>query len=310
MKSYFIHIIIVLIMFSLGSCAGDDIYIPIGDLTPGQPTRDSTQTTIVFTANVGATNSVSKGGNSEVVPLPLNCYSQIFIFELGKKPGVDNYKYHGFYRADTPGHLTSLYGNLSVSPGLYSVYAVSTYNYASDKTPNVSSQGIATGLYNGMDYLWWEQEVVQVVAGQENDINILFLHRCVQLEINVIGSEYIKVDGIGQMDFSAPTTSNASWNLGTGNITGSYSLQNGNQLMTINGLTADGYMIPVTTTSPITVFMDVIIYGIHDWEKFDLPLPENNEYIGGNCYIYEVSVKPIGTNRVSAKLKNVRRIEK
>ena len=212
--------------FGLCSCAGDTVYLTIEDL-PEISTPDDTSdySTLYFTAAVGGTafdedaiDTRSFFQGADTIPLPKGRVVSLYIYKGNKTPANSTYLYYGKYNVEKAGFLTPIYANPSLPPGNYNLYAVSELNNTSDKTPNFyNGTGRATGLYNGLDYLWWSMQKVHVLPSTPQTIPILFAHESTEIMVN-FEMDGCEIDTIYQATVNYPTTSACVYQLATGKI--------------------------------------------------------------------------------------------
>ena len=169
--------------------------------------------------------------------------------------------------------------------------------------------GIASGLNNGLDYLWWSTKSLVVTAGEEQTVSILFQRKAVCLEFEVSTTSGSTLSKVTQIDFTPPSTSSSTFNLSTGLISQASSLTTGTFLTTISGFEATGYMLPVKTTKQIQLHICVEIDGAISWHSTSLPRPTNNTFLAAHSYEYSLIVDKTSNYIVKSELKGIRALD-
>ena len=194
----------------------------------------------------------------------------------------------------TAGYLTPIYQGVSLTAGTYNVYAVSEFNNTSDKTPNfdVNKSGIATTLYNELDYLWWSKTGIEVTGETPQTIPIQFNHVATKILINCEAAAGHKLDAVTDVTLGTPNTSGCTYQLATGYITSSTTFNSSTQSATVDGFSAYSNFIPFNATSysQRTGQAEITMNGQYGgWKSFILPLPYGKEFKAGYEYVYTVS---------------------
>lgn len=321
----YIYTFIILCLFSgiIFSCAGDTVYFTIEDLPEKEdaPIDSSLNGTLSFTVSCGgsASNGISYGTKAffqglDTIPLPLGRIVTLYIYNGNKTPQTGSPVYYGKYTVQKPGILTPMYADPSLPAGEYNLYAVSELNNASDKTPNFGyNSGLASGLYNGLDYLWWCQKSVRVESTTAQTIPILFAHASTQILVN-FKMTGCQIDTIYQATLNYPSTYGCTYQLGTGIIKSSTNMSMGyfnlnitQNMGFINYVPFEGDIFDAVSGIDGMVYLKAC--GANQgWQTFTLPLPSNYELVGGYMYEYTVYVTQYASAVARAELMGVKRI--
>ena len=158
-----IHILLSsIIAMIMACCAGNTYHLVIEDLVPNVDKETIKQQSAFYA-------SVAKGGNEsyntrgiytpDTMKLPKGRVIHMFLYSDYDTPITATPIGFYIYVATEDGVIEPqqpMY-KISLKPGTYSLYAISEFNNASDKTPpfvnGSESGGLMNGLYNGLDYL-------------------------------------------------------------------------------------------------------------------------------------------------------------
>lgn len=223
-----------------------------------------------------------------ITPYPKGCYLHIYIYKAGHYPGFGQPVGFGVYHAYADGYVSSVYTPPSITPGYYNLYAVGVRNFASDKTPSFSSlTGYAFDLYNNLDYVWWKMENVHITK-KNNAIKIFFSHECVKIKLNFEVSSGHTLNALTHVDINMGNPNNCIFDLATGDIMAAYSNAYSQQMLTLDGTSAEGYMLPFTTFESRRCMVNATVDGINKWYSLSIEVPRNYKFQAGNFYIYKV----------------------
>lgn len=316
--------LLLLLLALLSACAGDTVHFEISDLPkPVVPNDTTTYGTLYFSAFSTPTNAIDSKAflqPDDTIPLPKGRIVSIFIYDGNTTPETGQYVYYGKYTVNTPGYLTPIYNDPQLPVGQYNLYGVSELINSSDKTPAFNNgTGIATDLYNGLDYLWWSQLNISVVDTTPQSIPILFEHVATRIEIEFTPPDDCVIDTIYQATLAYPNTDSCTYQLATGQISPATSVSLGSFDMNMNGNLGFINYVPLdgddaTLEEGVSGLVDIMICGEYlGYQEFFIPMPGNNKFEAGNSYQYEVEF-PMAGGVSSAKkvlkgvLKGVKRI--
>ena len=149
--------------------------------------------------------------------------------------------------------------------------------------------GEMQGLSNGLDFLWWSKENVNLGDMTSGDITIYFNHICTQIQLNLQSGPGTVIDAIYAFNMESPNPGSCTLQLGTGVITPSTTLSGSMQnLDSLNNVLFVN-LVPFTTTN--TDLLVKISISFKDkgsgWIDVNIPVPTDG-YEQGHCYIYDV----------------------
>ncbi len=285
------------------ACAGDTYRVVIEDIPiKERPQKDTTNMVdFIFTVGVQPHNS-SEINNTRylqngIVNLPVGRYVTLYIYQGDYTPETGDQYRQDKYVVKTAGYLTPLYQGVSLQKGTYNIYAVSEFNNTSDKTPNfdVNQNGLATTLYNELDYLWWSKTGVEVTGETPQTVPILFEHVATKVVITCTGATGYTLTTLTQLTLGEPDTADCNYQLATGHINASTKFQSQPEEATLDGFVASLNFVPFDASnfSQITGQADVILEGYSGgWVSFSLPLPDGKEFSAGYEYLYTLEFAP------------------
>lgn len=171
-----------------------------------------------------------------------------------------------------PGVLTGNLGyKMYLSNAIYSFYAVSCNSTSPAPT---FTNGLSEPLSNGVDYLWWHA-VHQDIASSQVNIPITYQHAATQVVVAIAGGENITLNKILSATITPPKPG-AIMDLSTGIITSEVSYDKAAD-MGINDFTVQYIMLPVKSSSPMTLTLELMVNGESFSRTYTTPLtPPNN----------------------------------
>lgn len=204
-----------------------------------------------------------------LTPFPSGCKAQIFAFNYD---GSDESITSPVYESLTAGTLSPTGSPMILPVGSYNFFAVSTKN---DTLPPTFTSNQATGLKNGIDYLWCGLQD-QSVSANASVIDLTFTHSSSQLVFNIINCDTLSsIDTILYAGTVAPAPSDTSvWNLLTGKIA---------------QLTADPSVILDASVNKLTMSYIFLPFETQRACPMQAAVVLNN----GNLYLMEVSIPPL-----------------
>ena len=308
-----------MVIIVLGSgCAGDEIYLIIEDLPDTTEIKDTTSRGYVyFTASVAGRTSGNDFfntrtlENNDTILLPQGRHVTIYY----NLKGSNTYTYYNHYIADKAGYLTAVYNEIALSTDTFNFYAVSELLNSSDKTPAFpqSGNGIATDLYNGLDYLWYAMEDIVITQNTPQTIPIVFDHVASAIEIEFTVPSTDIMDTIYAATIGYPSTSGYEYILSSGTVGPSKTFGNGARDLLMDSIYGALVMIPFDASNyvHITGQINPVVNGDNiGWWNYSLPLPDGKEFLPGYIYDYIVLVDKSTTSTRSSTgiLRNIKRM--
>lgn len=285
-----------LTMLLLGACSKNNIYIDVvdpdgeensgnpsgndGGNDNGNPSKESALVT--FSASVEGRNitrsmsPMGKGLQSWLCAYLSNTSNTITGAPIAE----------GSYITSSPGVLTGNNGyKMYLSNNIYSFYAVS----CNSKNPAPTfTNGISEALSNGVDYLWWHA-VHQDIASSQINVPITYQHAATQVVVAIAGGENITLNKIISATITPPKPG-AIMDLSTGIISSEVILANPVN-MGINDFTVQYIMLPVKSTSPLTLKLELMVNGESFSRTYTTPLaPPDNLLSAGNSYLFRAVI--------------------
>lgn len=284
-----------LAMLLLGACSKNNIYIDLinpdgetnndsssgdGNDNNGNHTKESALVT--FSASVEGRNitramsPMGKGLQSWLCAYLTNTSNTISGDPIAQ----------GNYITSSPGILTGMQGyKMYLTNNIYDFYAVSCN---STRPAPTFTNGISEPLSNGIDYLWWHAWNQDVASSQIN-IPITYQHAATQVVITIAGGTNITLNKIISATITPPKPG-AVMDLSTGAIA-SESFYDNPATMGINDFTVQYIMLPVKSSSPMTLEMELLVNGEHMPRTYSAPLtPPNNALAAGNSYLFRAII--------------------
>lgn len=294
-----VGMIILCSLLCFSGCTKSIINIDLGD-TPNNGTPDNnnngsgnTKTSLVtFHATVESRNMTRS-----LSPMQKGIACLIYAY---KSPisSMDDIAEYGLYVTSSAGILTGANGYKMYLPtGVYSFYAVSNNSYS---TPAQFTDGISHTLVNGVDYLWANNKLQDINTEQVSQ-PITFLHSATQVVFEISTDPSLKLNQLVSATIT-PSTPGGTMNLSNGSITPASSYAAPVQ-MGINGTLAQYTMLPLSTTAPMKLVLNVLVNNetVARTYSVDVPVP-NGELKSGDSYRFSAV---IGTSSVSFSDVNV-----
>lgn len=216
-----------------------------------------------------------------MTPFPKNCLAAVFTYiHGGAFVGQTN------YRSLSNGMLSPIEDPLILPAGEYDFYIVSMRSAA---FPVSFYQNKATGINNGVDYLW-EALPAHNIAYSGTTVPITFLHRSTQVAIYFSAPQ---VDSVAFMRIQEPVITNSNtWNLITGEIAPASRISSNMLDMKVAGDQASIELVPVSSLSNLNVYLSVRLKGTNAFASYNLSLPlPDNKLQSGYSYIFSVEFK-------------------
>lgn len=193
----------------------------------------------------------------------------------------------GNYVAQQAGMLTGVSDyKMYLSNGSFDFYAVSANS--SERFPTISN-GISSGLQNGVDYLWWGCANYEI-NGSQVTVPIVFNHAATQIVVVLSAGEGVALQQIASATITPPQTG-STLDLTSGAITPATGYGSTPASMGVNGLKAQYTMLPLQTDTPMTLTLMLNINYDPTPRQYSvsIPVPEGG-FQGGNSYLYQAIV--------------------
>ena len=218
-----------------------------------------------------------------LTPFPQYCEAQIFAFSSG---GAQQSAASPVFRSSEAGTLSPVNIPMRLMTGEYDFYAISTKQ---DSIPVDFYNNIATGLSNGIDYLWASVKN-QIIDSNGTTVPITFQHVASQIVIYVANTDSVDpMTSIQSARYNEPyITDDISWNLLTGEITTCTEISSTQIAMDIvNDTTISAIMVPVDDDKKTISCVIVIVQNSGRVQSCAINLPNiTNGYQAGHCYEY------------------------
>ncbi len=224
---------------------------------------------------------------SNDIPFPAGKKAQIFAFV--------NDKYNTFldapvYDCKTAGTFAGT-GIMYLPYGNYNFYGISLLT---DSLPLEFISNEATGLKNGIDYIWGSI-TDQEINSPTNTFPITFYHKASQVCFTIVNKE--ETEGIKEIYDTSnigvpPPTTDSKWSLSTGiisQITATPSDTASGSSLNISGLTLSTIFLPYNSSDSCIVNLNCITTNNTDLKaKVSVPIPSGG-YVSGYSYNYDIT---------------------
>lgn len=221
-------------------------------------------------------------------PIAASTYVTIFAFHGGTDNASDTAPMaRGNYVAQQAGMLSGVSNyKMYLSNGLFDFYAVST-NTAN--RPPVFTNGVSAVLQNGVDYLWWGCANYDI-NGSQVTVPIVFNHSATQIVIELTAGTGVVLQQVASATITPPQTG-ATMDLTTGVITPATEYGTTPAAMGINDLTIQYTMLPLQTSSPMTLNLSLNLNYDPTPHQYsvDVPVPDGG-FQAGNSYLYKAVI--------------------
>lgn len=276
--------IIAAAILLLGGCSKNTIIID-GD-HEHDPTSDNenpeSNTLVTFNASVEGRNLLRA-----MTPMPKGIQSHIYAYQATSGNSASGTPVaNGLYVTSSPGVLTGSDGyKMYLSNGIYNFYAVSD-NFS--RIPPTFTNGISEPLFNGIDYLWWTGTQQDVTSSQIN-VPIVYMHVGTQVVFEVAAGNSITLNQLVGATIT-PAEPGSTMQLSTGTITPATSYGKPDKLG-INDFIAQYIMLPIKTTQPMTLTLDILVDNESSPRSYtaQIPLPDG-ELKAGNSYLFKTVI--------------------
>lgn len=228
--------------------------------------------------------------------------NQLFAFEDASSASATvTPAAQGVYITSAPGVLTGYSGyKMYLSQGVYNFYGVSD-NMSS--LPIRFTSGESEPLFNGIDYLWWSSPDQDITSAQIT-IPVVYTHAASQLVFEISEGDGIDIDKL-LFAHITPPASGAKMNLLTGEIPPATTYDTEIDKMGINGFRAQYIVLPLETSQPMTLSIEVQLAGQTDTKTYSVNVPVPGGALkAGTSYLFEVIVNATSVNFSQVSIKD------
>lgn len=281
----------------LSGCSKNTISIETGGENGQGGTDSQGENLVTFHASIEGRNLLTRA----MSPMQEGIQNQLFAFkstEGNKASGAPSAE--GLYITTAPGVLSGSDGyKMYLGSGIYNFYAVSD-NFS--RIPPKFTAGKSESLFNGIDYLWWHNPEQDVASAQVH-IPIVYLHAATQVVFEISEGEGITLDRLLSATITPPQPG-ASMDLATGTIPPTSKYDRPDK-MGINGSLAQYIMLPLTTTDPMTLTIEVLVNDETASRTYSVSVPvPNGELKAGNSYLFSAVLEGNTVSFSDVSIKN------
>ncbi|RHJ83198.1 fimbrillin family protein [Parabacteroides sp. AM08-6] len=281
------------IILLLSGCSKNTIIFENGD--ENNPTNTGI-TLVTFNAAVEGRNLQTRA----MSPMEKGIQNRLFAFKSPAASTQDSPIAEGLYITSSPGVLIGTDGyKMYLENGVYNFYAVSD-NFST--IPPKFTNGTSEPLFNGIDYLWWHSTQQDVISTQIN-IPIVYLHTATQTVFKLVEGDSIKLDKLISATIT-PSKPGASMNLQTGIIPPAQTYGVADK-MGINGLLCQYIMLPLETSNPMTLTLELIVNGEATSRTYTVEVPVPDGALKAGCsYLFEALINASTVTFPSVSIKH------
>lgn len=279
-------------------CSKNTINLHFGDTDgPGGNSIPEGSTLVTFQASVENRNFLTRA----MSPMEKGIQNRLFAYKYpvanlaNARPMAE-----GLYITSSPGILIGSDGyKMYLQNGIYDFYAVSD-NFST--IPPTFTNGESEPLFNGIDYLWWHSPEHDVNSTQIN-VPIIYLHTATQVVFQVTAGSGLSLDKLVSATIT-PAEPGASMNIATGTIPPATTYGKADK-MGINGFLAQYIMLPLQTSAPMTLTLELLINGETTSRTYEVQVPvPNGELKAGNSYLFLAVIDENSVTFPSVSIKN------
>lgn len=280
---YAIAFFCVLLLFT--GCSKNTILLELGGDTnqPGNGNSPEGNTLVTFRASVEGQNFLTRA----MSPMDKGIQNQVFAFQPAVGSVASGAPFaEGLYITSAPGVLMGNNGyKMYLTNGIYNFYAVSD-NFST--IPPRFTNGKSEPLFNGIDYLWWHNSEQDILSSKV-EIPIIYLHAATQVVFDVSEGEGIKLNKLLSALITPPMPG-ASMDLATGAIPPASTYDRADK-MGINGFLAQYIMLPLTTSNPMTLTLEVMANNESKSRTYSVQVPVPDGALkAGNSYVFNAVI--------------------
>lgn len=289
---------LVCLLLVSGSCAKNTVTFDFGEEEGGSGSAIPKGSTLVtFNASVEGRNLLTRS----MSPMEKGIQNRLFAYKSSTANPVNAVPAaEGLYVTSSPGTLVGTEGyKMYLENGIYDFYAVSD-NFST--IPPTFTNGKSEPLFNGIDYLWWHN-LQQDVNSSQIQIPIVYLHAATQVVFEVsAGPDMVLNKLVSAM--ITPSEPGARMDIATGIIPPSTTYGKADK-MGINGFLAQYIMLPLQSTTAMTLSLELWVNGESDTRTYEVSVPlPNNELKAGDSYLYRTVIEENGVVFPSVSIKN------
>lgn len=270
----------------LGGCSKTTITIDEGGNTSSQGSSGSSDDGTAAADNLVGFHATVESINMtrSMSPIAEGTVVRIFAYHGGTdETHSTSPMARGTYTAQQAGMLTGQSGyKMYLSNGTFDFYAVSTNN---DLVPPTFQMGTSVALSNGVDYLWWGCADYEI-DGSQVTVPIVLNHSATQVCFEIQAGTGVVLQSIASATITVPQPG-ASMDLTTGIITPATEYAAQPAAMGINGMKLQYTMLPLQTTSPMTLTLTLNMNYDPTPHVYTVQAPvPDGELQAGNSYQY------------------------
>ena len=291
-------LVLIYVIFFFAGCSKNTIILEVGDENKPSGGNNTEGTNLVtFNASIEGRNLMTRA----MSPMNQGIKSKVLVFEPSTQNGTKGTpSAQGLYITSAPGVLTGVDGyKMYLGSGIFDFYAVSD-NFST--IPSKFSAGKSEPLFNGIDYLWWHNPNLDVASSQIN-IPIVYLHAATQVVIEISEGESIQLNKLISATITPPEPG-ASMDLATGTIPPATTFDRPDK-MGINGFLAQYIMLPLETSEPMSLTLEIMANGESASRIYtvDIPVPDG-ALKAGNSYLFSAIIDGNTVTFSSVNVKN------
>lgn len=274
---------VVAFLLEVSGCAKNTVIIEPDKEESGGNDVPKGSTLVTFTASVEGRNLLTRS----MSPMEKGIQNRLFAYKASAgNPSDTTPEAQGLYITTSPGVLIGSEGyKMYLENGVHDFYAVSD-NFST--IPPTFHNGLSEPLFNGIDYLWWHSPQ-QDVNSSQIQIPIVYLHAATQVVFEITAGNDIVLNKLVSAMIT-PSKLGASMDIATGIIPPSTSYGEADK-MGINGFLAQYIMLPLQTTTPMTLTLEVKVNGEMDARTYEVEVPlPNGELKAGDSYLYRTVI--------------------
>lgn len=280
----------VLTILLMGACSKNNVYVDVidpsgsngGSSDEDNNNGNSQKALVNFSASIEGRN-VTRA----MSPMRKGLQSWLAVYRSGATDLITGAPIaEGDYISSTVGMLSGIGGyKMYLSNNIYNFYAVSSNS--SDPAPTFNN-GVSEPLANGVDYLWWNA-LHQDVTTSQLSIPITYLHVATQVVIVITAGTNITLDKVVSATIT-PTQPGATMDLSTGIIPSATGFDKATD-MGINEFTLQYIMLPVKTSAPMTLNLQLMVNGESNARTYTTSIvPPNNILAAGDSYLFKAVI--------------------
>ena len=288
-----IYIIVSVLFVFLLSCDKSTTHIFYDDMGQIKDTTNINNLNLYFSADI----QYSIENQLSYSPIQLDRYTHIFVYKKGSTPLDDSYYAMAVLKCEKEGTLTNIGWQFTLPRGVYNLYSAGANFEGVDQGPNFYN-GLASGLSQDVDYIWWSKLNVSVT--EDNTlIPMTYINSCAKIVINFSAAAGSTLSSVTHVDITLGNTAHCNMSLITGYISPSKAISNNKTMMHLDGLSAFVVSLPISTSVKskyLTATIQATVNNKTSYYTLKVPLPSTNySFTGGNEYVYSAVFNDDGT---------------